>query len=60
MGRKIPLAGRKIKCNGCGHTTVTGAGRVMRKIVFFFCPKCWKDRRGCELQMDAASRRVAP
>lgn len=51
------LVGRKIECNGCGGHTVTGAGRVMRKILFFFCPDCWADRRACEELMDRVSRR---
>jgi hypothetical protein len=49
------LVGRKIVCNGCGHTTVKGAARVMRKLLFFFCPSCWEDRRACEQQMDRVS-----
>ncbi len=47
MYRK-PLIGRKIVCNKCGHRTVKGAARVMRKLLFFFCPSCWADRRSCE------------
>lgn len=52
------LVGRKVKCNGCEMPTVEGAARVMRKILFFFCPHCWSDRRACEIQMDLASRRT--
>ena len=50
-----PLVGRKITCNHCGHKTVKGAARVMRKVLFFFCPKCWANRRDRELEMDAVS-----
>lgn len=52
--RKV-LVGRKITCNGCCHKTVKGQARVMRKILFFFCPKCWADRRACEIHMDRVS-----
>ena len=48
-------AGRPITCNRCEHKTVKGAARVMRKVLFFFCPKCWHDRGACEEFM----RRVA-
>ena len=53
MGK--PLIGRKIPCNRCGHNTVKGAARVMRKILFFFCPECWADRKACEEQMRACA-----
>ncbi len=49
------LIGRKITCNRCCHKTVKGQARVMRKILFFFCPKCWADRRACEIHMHKAS-----
>jgi hypothetical protein len=52
--RKI-LVGRKITCNRCAHKTVKGTARVMRKVLFFFCPKCWADRHACELQMNRAT-----
>jgi hypothetical protein len=53
MAVRRPMVGRKIKCNGCLHVTVKGAARVMRKVLFFFCPDCWSDRRKCEIMMDA-------
>ena len=49
--RRKPLIGRKIVCNHCCRTTVKGAARVYKKLLFFFCPECWRDRRGCEEQM---------
>lgn len=49
------LVGRKITCNRCCHKTVKGQARVMRKVLFFFCPKCWANRRACEEQMIAAT-----
>ena len=44
--------GRRILCDKC-CTTFRGAGmtRVMRKIVFHFCPRCWADRGSCEAYM---------
>ena len=53
---KQPMIGRKIHCNKCIHVTVKGAARVMRKVLFFFCPVCWSDRRSCEIFMDQATR----
>ena len=50
MGRK-PLVGRKIICNHCERKTIKGAARVMRKVLFFFCPQCWRNRDACENQM---------
>ena len=52
--RKV-LVGRKITCNRCAHKTVRGQARVMRKVLFFFCLKCWADRRACEIHMDRVS-----
>ena len=49
------LIGRKITCNKCGQKTVKGAARVMRKVLFFFCPDCWRDRRACEVLMDKST-----
>lgn len=49
------LVGRLILCNRCERKTVKGAARVMRKVLFFFCPKCWEDRRACEVFMDKAT-----
>jgi hypothetical protein len=50
-------SGRQITCNHCGHKTVKGAARVSRKILFFFCPRCWFDRReGCNSLMLCVSR----
>jgi hypothetical protein len=51
------LVGRKITCNMCERKTVAGASRVMRKVLFFFCPGCWFDRRSCEIFMDRVSAR---
>lgn len=49
---------RAVKCNHCGKKfRGLGASRVMRKMLFLFCPRCWSDRRSCEIFMDAASRR---
>lgn len=46
------LVGRKIKCNRCNRLTVKGTARVMRAVLFFFCPECWlHDRAGCDAQM---------
>jgi hypothetical protein len=54
--RKL-LIGRKIICNHCSHRTVQGTARVMRKILFFFCPACWlNDRAGCDAQMLAVTK----
>jgi hypothetical protein len=53
--QRRPLIGRKILCCGCNHLTVKGVSRVMRKVLFFFCPECWEDRRACEIQMDKVS-----
>ena len=54
--RRAGLVGRKILCNRCLHLTVKGTARVMRKVLFFFCPDCWTQRRECEIQMDKISR----
>jgi hypothetical protein len=40
-----------VLCSGCEHLTVKGTTRVMKKLLFFFCPDCWRDRRACELIM---------
>ena len=53
------LVGRKIVCNLCCHKTVKGSARVMRKVLFFFCPSCWQDRRRCEQHMIATTERAA-
>jgi late competence protein required for DNA uptake (superfamily II DNA/RNA helicase) len=45
MAFRKPLIGRKIICNHCGHKTVKGTARVRRKVLFFFCPKCWLEQR---------------
>lgn len=44
-------AGRKVTCNGCLRPTVKGVSRVMRYILFFFCPACWAHREECEEHM---------
>jgi len=50
--------GRPIKCNWCLRTFKSGGtSRVMRKILFFFCDKCWANRSTCEEHM---RRVVAP
>ena len=50
--RGKPQVGRKIVCNHCCHRTVKGAARVMRKVLFFFCPDCWMRKRAeCNEQM---------
>jgi hypothetical protein len=50
---------RAIRCNKCSHIFRSGGiSRVMRKIAFHFCPKCWEDQRGCEQFMNAISRPV--
>lgn len=54
--RRRKRGGRLVTCSGCSHKTVAGTTRVMRKIVFHFCPACWIDRRRCELLMDEVSR----
>jgi hypothetical protein len=43
---------RPILCYQCS-TVFRGKGtsRVMRKLLFHFCAKCWRDRRACELHM---------
>ena len=48
--------GRRILCDMCSNV-FQGAGqsRVMRKVVFHFCPKCWANRRACEVHMDRVS-----
>ena len=47
---------RPIGCHRCSRVfREGGVGRVMRKLVFFFCPVCWLDRDACEEFM----RRVA-
>ena len=56
MPTRRKLVGRKIVCNHCSHLTVKGTARVLRKILFFFCPTCWlNDREGCDQQMRAAA-----
>ena len=46
------LVGRKIVCNHFLHRTVKGTARVRRKILFFFCPDCWLNKRSaCDKQM---------
>ena len=52
--------GRKVICMRCELPTVKGAARVMRKLLFFFCPKYWSDREACEQHMQAVSRRAEP
>jgi hypothetical protein len=40
---------RPVKCNKCFHIfRGKGMSRVMRKILFHFCAKCWRDRNACE------------
>jgi hypothetical protein len=57
MTRRAQLGpGRKVICNACLQWTVQGASRVMRKMLFFFCPTCWSDRRACEVLMDRLSK----
>ena len=52
-----PLIGRKIVCNRCCHKTIQGAARVRRKVLFFFCLKCWlTDRASCDAQMIAVTQ----
>jgi hypothetical protein len=47
---------RALLCNKCVHVFRGGGqGRVMRKILFFFCDKCWTNRQACEEFM----RRIA-
>ncbi len=47
---------RIVFCNKCtrmvrGH----GTSRVLRKLVFHFCTRCWRERENCEAFM----RRIA-
>jgi hypothetical protein len=40
---------RPVKCNLCWHVfRGGGAARTMRKIAFFFCDSCWRNRKRCE------------
>jgi len=47
-----PMVGRKLTCSQCAHRTVKGTMRVLRSVVFVFCPDCWIDKHeACEAQM---------
>jgi hypothetical protein len=40
---------RPILCAKCNSIfRGKGTSRVMRKLLFFFCAKCWRDRDACE------------
>ena len=56
----MKTTGRIVQCNKCWHRfRGKGASRVMRKMLFFFCPPCWSNRNACEeLMFKATSRRV--
>jgi hypothetical protein len=49
-------AGRQIPCSLCPATTVQGSAQVYRKLLFFFCPPCWLNRRA---ECNSFMRRVA-
>jgi hypothetical protein len=47
---------RKILCYRCVKIfRGKGASRVMRKVLFHFCPKCWRNREACEEHMRKAT-----
>lgn len=47
---------RKIVCSHCSKVFLgRGASRVMRFVLFHFCPRCWMNRKACEEQMAAAT-----
>ena len=50
---------RPILCDKCSRI-FRGGGmtRVMRKIMFHFCPRCWRDREACEMYMRAVTERA--
>lgn len=52
MRKAQSKTGRRILCDKC-VTVFRGAGmtRVMRKVVFQFCPRCWSNRGSCEAHM---------
>ena len=51
---------RAILCNKCARIFRSkGISRVMRKVVFHFCAKCWADRERCETFMDSVSSTTA-
>lgn len=40
---------RHVTCTRCGRPTGYGTSRVLRKIIFHFCFKCWRlNRPNCE------------
>lgn len=43
---------RKVYCSmHCAGFRGHGTTRVMNKIVFHFCARCWRDRMACEARM---------
>lgn len=48
---------RPITCNMCAKVfRGAGASRVLRKVLFFFCPRCWVNRMLCEAFMKQVAR----
>jgi len=48
---------RPLVCNLCVHVfRGGGASRVMRKVVFFFCDGCWRNKGACEAWMRAVTK----
>lgn len=42
-------SGRKVRCSRCPFNTVRGVTRVLRHVVFHFCPSCWlRNHAECE------------